>query len=123
MRRTAKFKVCVLCFVREASQQGLQQHLCCMRQARLLAVLLTAAAAAARCKVKLPHKEVQQLEPLQADLHKALRRPGVSQQSVRVTLSRFTDVGAELLVKVCCRLVLLAPGLLGHRAGCLHAAE
>lgn len=58
-------------------------------------------------KVKLPNKELHQLEGLQRDLAKALKRPGVQQQSVEVVLSKFTDAGAELLL-TCLLLVAAA---------------
>jgi hypothetical protein len=58
-------------------------------------------------QVKLPNKELHQLEELQRDLAKALKRPGVQQQSVEVVLSKFTDAGAELLL-TCLLLVAAA---------------
>lgn len=50
--------------------------------------------------MKQPQKELQQLEALQDALLHALRRPGVAQQTIEIGLSRFTDAGAEVLVKV-----------------------
>ncbi|WIA40942.1 hypothetical protein OEZ86_004596 [Tetradesmus obliquus] len=57
-------------------------------------------------KVRQPHKELHQLEELQDALRQQLRRPGVAQQNVEVALSKFSDVGAELLVRF---LLLVAP--------------
>jgi hypothetical protein len=51
-------------------------------------------------QVRQPHKELHQLEELQDALRQQLRRPGVAQQNVEVGLSKFSDVGAELLVRV-----------------------
>ncbi|KAF8062759.1 D-threonine aldolase [Scenedesmus sp. PABB004] len=59
-----------------------------------------------RFKVKLPHKELAALEELTSALSAALRRPGVAQRSIKVSLSRFTDAGAELLVSF---LLLVSP--------------
>lgn len=58
-------------------------------------------------QVKLPNKELHQLEDLQRDLVKVLKRPGVQQQSIEVVLSKFTDGGAELLL-TCLLLVAAA---------------
>jgi hypothetical protein len=64
-------------------------------------------------QVRQPHKELHQLEELQEALRQQLRRPGVAQQNVEVGLSKFSDVGAELLVRVssasgcCCSLCSL----------------
>lgn len=70
-------------------------------------------------QVRQPHKELHQLEELQDALRQQLRRPGVAQQNVEVALSKFSDVGAELLVRVslnilwrcclCCVYVASAP--------------
>lgn len=58
-------------------------------------------------QVKLPNKELQQLQELQQDLLKVLRRPGVQQQSIELCLSKFTDAGAEMLLQF---LLLVASG-------------
>lgn len=58
-------------------------------------------------QVKLPNKELHRLQELQQDLKKALKRPGVQQQSIEIALSKFTDAGAELLLQC---LLLVAVG-------------
>ena len=50
-------------------------------------------------QVKLPQKELPNLQNLQTDLIKVLKRPGVVQQSIEVALSKFTDAGAEVLLQ------------------------
>jgi hypothetical protein len=58
-------------------------------------------------QVKLPNKELNNLQDLQQDLLKVLKRPGVQQQSVELCLSKFTDSGAEMLLQF---LLLVAAG-------------
>lgn len=87
-------------------------------------------------QVRQPHKELHQLEELQDALRQQLRRPGVAQQNVEVALSKFSDVGAELLVRVslnilwrcclCCVYVASAPFsaalvVLVNTVNCEHA--
>jgi hypothetical protein len=77
--------------------------------------------------VRQPHKELHQLEELQEALRQQLRRPGVAQQNVEVGLSKFSDVGAELLLRVrcsCCFWVLLCCMISEpHDEGCAACHE
>jgi hypothetical protein len=63
-------------------------------------------------QVRQPHKELHQLEELQEALRQQLRRPGVAQQNVEVGLSKFSDVGAELLLRVRCSCCFVGAAML-----------
>lgn len=64
-------------------------------------------------QVKLPQKELQHLQQLQQDLRQVLKRPGIAQQSIEVSLSKFTDGGAEVLLQ--CLLLVAVQSATGQQ--------